>query len=187
MSNQYVNLQESQLLTGGYSTTKGAIDSSVVNANYKWMQLFANLFGCAYNVNPRFILAILAMETNYGYVDPMQVGGNAPFMTSMNEGANLLVNAKMAAYSSVPTFLSAYNGLCNFTVSDGEFLPYGASAAYLALQQNFSGYIYTNFVGYMPTLDGATCIELANTCSPTPNCDPCGGGPVTLSQMGGIC
>ncbi|MHB1627903.1 MAG: hypothetical protein ACYCVB_05945 [Bacilli bacterium] len=186
MSNQYVDLQESNLLTGGYPTSHGVINSASVNANYGWMQLFANLFGCAYNVNPRYILAIAAMESNYSYDDPMQVGNNAPYMTSMDEGTNLLVNSKMAAYSDVPTFLSAYNGSCSYTLQNGQFMPYGASAAYLALQQNFSGYIYTNFVGYMPTLESATCVTLINTCYPNSTCTPCGDGSDTLSCIGTV-
>ena len=184
MSNQYVDLQESNLLTGGYPTSHGVINSARVNANYVWMQLFANLFGCAYNVNPMFILAIAAMESNYGYDDPLGTG-YSDFMTSMNAGTNLLVNSKMVSHSAVPTFLSAYNGDCGYNMQNGQFMPYGASATYLALQQDFSGHIYTNFVGYMTTLEAATCIALINTC-PNATCSPCGEGSDTLSYIGTV-
>ncbi|RIV26428.1 hypothetical protein D2Q93_04460 [Alicyclobacillaceae bacterium I2511] len=187
MSLQYINMKESQLLNpGGWNTNHPAINSSAVTVTYQFELLFANLFGCKYNVNPKLILGILGMETNYGYTDPMQCGYN-DFMTSMDHGTDLLVNQKMAAYSSIPSALSAYNGLCQYSsISNSDFLPYGASATCLTLNNAISGDLYTNFVGYMPTLDGPSCVNLMNTCN-NGTCSSCGYGPVTVSQIGSTC
>lgn len=211
---QSVNLGNYSLVGGytGVPVTKGAVNSSDVNAVYAHLETLTNFAAMVYGIDTRAILAICAFESSYGVGvtssnDLMGTGGTyLTALAGLLAGASVLSN-KLSTYAqNYPIALSYYNcGVATSTCSgcsysSSEVLgsaggtivsPYGAGTTFLALSGS-AGVFQNGYGGYHPALNGPTNASVMATANTTTNgppymCGCCydqfGGGGMTISQM----
>ncbi len=149
---------------------------------------YANLIGAKWNLNPRLILGMISMETNFCLEsEPTCQGENvisAPStsqvtgcdangvlgtysnaLDAINQGVKFLTQCEFPTAKHILAAIGDYNKVCPGCTSQ-DISPYGASVAYLA---NFNSCadstIPNGFVGYLPsTLNGASDITVMRGC-----------------------